>query len=66
MTPESLNQKLKTRRARNIELSRMDSANRCPICRKAFSEKTYERLGDPQRYCSTDCVETAIEREVKE
>ncbi len=56
-------QKQTTRRERNRELGRMDAAQRCPICRLPFLAVTFQRFGDPNNYCSSDCVQTAIERE---
>lgn len=54
--------RLAERRARNLELGRLDQANRCGICLQALPVKAYERFGDPKKYCSLDCLESALER----
>ncbi len=62
---------VKARRQRNRELAEMDARNRCPICKTAITATAYQRetrsLGDSfaVRYCSWECLDTAVEREAE-
>lgn len=53
---------IKTRRQRNIELTRRDRANRCPVCLKALDGAAVVNYGTDQRFCSYDCMDEAEER----
>lgn len=59
----AISKRLKTRRERNRELARIDSLNRCAICRRALPEKGVRMLwDDPRKFCSDACRAGAEER----
>lgn len=62
MKRPSLKQRLADRKARNLGLGQLDRSNRCAVCKQALPVKAYERFGDPKKYCSLSCVESALER----
>jgi predicted nuclease with RNAse H fold len=50
------------RRQRLRRLSEADAARRCTVCRRAIVGQAIMIFGEPERYCSQDCLETAMER----
>lgn len=55
---------LAARRQRNADLARMDAANRCVVCKRAFNEtgRSVEDFCVPGKCCSDDCLNTLLAR----
>lgn len=50
------------RHKRNVELAKMDAANRCVVCKRAFAEtgQIVEDFCVPGKCCSDECLKTLL------
>ena len=62
MTGQSARKRVADRRARNLELGRLDVSRRCAACKRALpATGAWQKFDGGPKYCSRDCYDDAKE-----